>query len=226
MTKEEMQQRLDQQAEQIENLKKQMLKLQQDTESAFKETPLYKSLQAEINTVSKDRDFWQNAAKFAQDSAAKLTARNSKYFSKKIMQLQQDNRNFLQNQDVSYWIGMTETADSEQLRRLSEENDSLKASLAKAEKRLELSKKHNSLLQAQLTSVLYELHPEDVPQEALQELRTMTKEPVIGRPKESTAFDEQKARKLRKEGKSIRVIADEMGWSVGKTQSVVKSVKQ
>lgn len=90
-----------------------------------------------------------------------------------------------------------------------------------AQDKIKMQEQEIARLRDQLNHILYEFHPEDMPQDAA---RKPQKAPV-GRPTVGTPAEYVEARKMRKKGYSVAEIAEYMGWSVGFTQKKTKSVK-
>lgn len=221
MTKDQMQQVIDSQKRQIADLSERVRILEADTNEKVKQSQVYQSMQRENVELRADRDFYKKLAATANEEKDRLRSQMGEKFDQRVQQILSDNQELVGRHDGTYWIGITRSTDSKYVRDLEKENSDLGKENAKLQSRVNTLQQRVNHLQNQYDKLLYELHPEDMPEPQPEE---QNKPPIMGRPKTGSIGENIEARKLRREGWSIREIANKMHWSVGLTQKTVASV--
>lgn len=196
--------------------------LEADTDEKVKQSKVYKAMLRENMELRADRDFYRSLSDLTTEEKYRLQKQVGAKFDERIQQILMDNQVLLQKHDAAYWIGITKSTDSQYAKGLEKKNTDLGKENDTLKSRVNILRQRANHLQNQYDRLLYELHPEDMP---VPEKEDVTKPRPVGRPKETSISDSIEARKYRKEGWSIREIANQMGWSVGRTQTVVRSVK-
>lgn len=159
----------------------------------------------------REKDMFQSL----QEKSAMLMAEN-----KKLLQY------VTRDEDAEYWIGLTEDPDRTEIRLLRAKVDRLENKVHDLETDIKTKNRAIGFLRKQLTDICY---PDGDPfaGTSLEVPDPASDNPAIrpGRPSVSTVGSEIEARKMRKQGMTVREIAERMDWSVGKVQKVTGSVK-
>jgi len=220
MTKDQMQQIIDRQAQQLHELSERISALEANNDEMVKASTLYQAIKYENKSLKQDIEYWKLSAENANIQVQELRRRKYKT-AKDVLKILNENQELVKQHGGDYWIGITRSSDARYLRSLEKENKDLQKENEHLKSKLENTEKREHHLQNQYTQLLYALHPEDMPELKQEEPK---KNPTIGRPKIASIGETIEARKMRKAGWSIREIASYMGWSIGLTQKTVASV--
>ena len=229
MTKEELQNLISIQQDQIDDLKDKIEKMRQLPEEVIRESALYQELQRENRSLKEDNTFYRTAAKIAESGQVRKQAQMDK-LKAKCVAIEADNKKIAKMYNTSYWTGMTEKLDSRS-ERLDRENDDLIQQCTALKAKVESSDRYINHLENQLSALLYALRPEEAPKRHPEP--AVEKSKRAGRPRKASKWQIDEARKWRKDGHSIREIArmteeiwgKENRWSVSYVQKIVGDQK-
>lgn len=162
----------------------------------FKDTVLYLEMMDEIRQLKLDAEHYKSVFESEADALAKLRS------------------------DVKHHLDCNDgkivpiPKDEEAVARLQQDYDREKA-------KTERQAQEIARLRHQLNDLLYELHPEDEPQDLSEKPHIRP----VGRPTVGSQAEYLEAKEMRRNGYSVAEIAQYMGWSVGFTQKKTKGVK-
>ena len=149
---------------------------------------------------------------------------------KKSATLMEENKRLLKtvidDEDVEYWVGITEDPDRSELKSLRWKVGQLEQKIQDLETVIKNKNRSIAFLRKRITDLCYE-GEDPFAGTNLEIADPSTKDPAVkrGRPTVSTVGTEIEARRLRKSGLTVREIAERMDWSVGKVQKVTGSVQ-
>lgn len=162
----------------------------------FKDTLLYLEMMDEIERLKLDAEHYKSVYESEADSLARLRS---------------DVKHHLDCKDGKI---VPIPKDEEAIAKLQQDYDREKA---KADRQ----KKEILRLRNQLNDLLYELHPEDKPEDLSEKPHIRP----VGRPTVGSQAEYLEAKEMRRNGYSVAEIAQYMEWSVGFTQKKTKGVK-
>ncbi len=228
MTKAEMQELIDDQRRQIEILTAKIEKLTALPDEAIRETPLYQELSRENRHLKENLRLQTSLCESVEATQASQKARLA-VLQERYSRVLQDNQELAAAHDADYWIGITENRES-RTSRLLYEYETLKEKCVKLTEKLDAADRYTRHLENQLTALLYELRPDEMPDLAPEE--DIKRSRKVGRPKKATKTQIAEARRWRKAGYSVREIARmteerwgaNQAWSASYVQKLVKDV--
>ena len=149
---------------------------------------------------------------------------------KKSATLMEENKRLLKtvidDEDVEYWVGITEDPDRSELKSLRWKVGQLEQKIQDLETVIKNKNRSIAFLRKRITDLCYE-GEDPFAGTSLEIADPFAKDSAVkrGRPSVSTVGTEIEARRLRKSGLTVREIAERMDWSVGKVQKVTGSVQ-
>ncbi len=222
MTKLEMQELIERQDRQISELREHIEVLESESEESVMSSNVYQVLKSEFNSAKEDAVFWKNSCEIADKENGRLKAQVGKHLSENIRKILLDNRRLLNEQGISYWIGITQSGDADVLEKLQNENLALRKDNCVLQEKLESMKRYTDHLEHRISEI-----------NRGEFEYTKSDGRSVGRPVKATKAQIDEARKYRKQGYSIREISSlterlwgkENRWSVGYTQKILSDVK-
>ena len=132
----------------------------------------------------------------------------------------------IDDEDVEYWVGITEDPDRSELKSLRWKVGQLEQKTQDLETVIKNKNRSIAFLRKRITDLCYE-GEDPFAGTSLEIADPFAKDSAVkrGRPTVSTVGTEIEARRLRKSGLTVREIAERMDWSVGKVQKVTGSVQ-